>query len=89
MSRRHFTFACAGDTLFGTLDEAPGTTGLLLVSGGNEIRSGAFAKTWIADMDNGEAELHRRRTEATGKQIETVGEELRSLMRREDASAVR
>lgn len=43
MSRRHFTFACAGDTLFGTLDEAPGTTGLLLVSGGNEIRSGAFA----------------------------------------------
>jgi ketol-acid reductoisomerase len=54
-----------------------------------EIRSGAFAKTWIADMDEGEAELHRRRAEAAGKQIETVGEELRSLMRREDASAVR
>jgi len=53
-----------------------------------EIRSGAFAKTWIADMDEGEAELHRRRAEAAGKQIETVGEELRSLMRREDASAV-
>ena len=55
----------------------------------NEIRSGAFAKTWIADMDEGETELHRRRAEAAGKQIETVGEELRSLMRREDASAVR
>jgi exosortase A-associated hydrolase 1 len=28
--------------LAGTLDSAPGTTGLLIVSGGNEIRSGAF-----------------------------------------------
>jgi ketol-acid reductoisomerase len=54
-----------------------------------EIRSGAFAKTWIADMDNGEQDLRRRRAEAAGRQIETVGEELRSLMRREDASAVR
>jgi ketol-acid reductoisomerase len=54
-----------------------------------DIRSGAFAKTWIADMENGEAELHRRREEAAGQQIETVGEELRSLMRREDTSAVR
>ena len=53
------------------------------------IRSGAFAKTWIADMDNGEQDLRRRRAEAAGKQIETVGEELRALMRREDASAVR
>ena len=55
----------------------------------DEIRSGAFAKTWIADMENGEEGLRRRRAEAAGKQIETVGEELRSLMRREDASAVR
>jgi len=55
----------------------------------DEIRSGAFAKTWIADMDNGEQDLRRRRAEAAGKQIESVGEELRSLMRREDASAVR
>jgi exosortase A-associated hydrolase 1 len=30
-----------GETLAATLDEAPGTTGLLIVSGGNEIRSGA------------------------------------------------
>lgn len=43
MSRRHLTFACGLDTLLGTLDDAPGTTGLLLVSGGSEIRSGAFA----------------------------------------------
>ena len=35
------TFACSGETLFGTLDAAPGKTGLLIVSGGNEIRIGA------------------------------------------------
>ncbi|HVJ03371.1 MAG TPA: hydrolase 1, exosortase A system-associated [Sphingomonas sp.] len=39
--RRLITFPCAGETLAGTLDEAPGTTGLLIVSGGNEIRIGA------------------------------------------------
>jgi exosortase A-associated hydrolase 1 len=43
MTRRHLTFACGTDTLVGTLDEADGATGLLLVSGGSEIRSGAFA----------------------------------------------
>lgn len=43
MSRLHTTFACEGVTLTGTLDTAPGSTGLLLVSGGNEIRSGAWA----------------------------------------------
>lgn len=39
--RRSLTFACAGETLFGTLDDAPGRTGLLIVSGGNEPRFGA------------------------------------------------
>lgn len=39
--RRLIAFPCAGETLLGTLDEAPGTTGLLIVSGGNEIRIGA------------------------------------------------
>lgn len=39
--RRLIEFPCAGDTLSGTLDEAPGATGLLIVSGGNEIRAGA------------------------------------------------
>jgi exosortase A-associated hydrolase 1 len=43
MSRRHLTFACDDETLVGTLDEGPGAVGLLLVSGGNEIRAGAFA----------------------------------------------
>lgn len=42
MSRRHFTFDCEGETCFGSLDEAEGRVGLLLVSGGNELRSGAF-----------------------------------------------
>lgn len=43
MMRRHLAFACEGNTLVGTLDDAPGTTGLLLVTGGNETRAGAFA----------------------------------------------
>lgn len=39
--RRLIEFPCAGETLFGTLDEGSGATGLLIVSGGNEIRIGA------------------------------------------------
>lgn len=39
--RRLTSFPCAGETLAATLDEAPGTTGLLIVSGGNETRIGA------------------------------------------------
>ncbi|RZF66561.1 hydrolase 1, exosortase A system-associated [Sphingomonas populi] len=39
--RRLIAFPCAGERLLGTLDEASGETGLLIVSGGNEIRSGA------------------------------------------------
>ena len=53
-----------------------------------DIRSGEFAKLWIAEMDSGEAGLRGHRAEAANQLIETVGEELRSLMRREDASAV-
>lgn len=34
-------FPCEGETLIGTVDVAPGKTGLLIVSGGNEIRCGA------------------------------------------------
>ena len=41
--RTPLQFQCAGDTLFATLDAAPGETGLLIVSGGNEIRAGAWA----------------------------------------------
>lgn len=43
MSRLHLTFQCGKSQLAGTLDTAPGTTGLLIVSGGNELRSGAFS----------------------------------------------
>lgn len=39
--RRLIAFPCAGETLLGSLDAASGTTGLLIVSGGNEIRAGA------------------------------------------------
>ncbi len=39
--RRFVAVACEGETLAATLDEADETTGLLIVSGGNEIRSGA------------------------------------------------
>ena len=41
--RKPLEFTCEGDTLFATLDTAPGETGLLIVSGGNEIRAGAWA----------------------------------------------
>jgi exosortase A-associated hydrolase 1 len=43
MSRLHLTFNCDGTTLAGTLDTAPSASGLLIVSGGNEVRSGAFS----------------------------------------------
>ena len=39
--RSLIAFPCEGETLVGTLDDAPGSTGLLIVSGGNEIRGGA------------------------------------------------
>lgn len=51
MTRRFITFACEGAELVGSLDEAAGTTGLLIVSGGNELRSGAW---------NGQARLAAR-----------------------------
>ena len=43
MKRLPLTFACEGCTLGAALDTAPGATGLLLVSGGNEIRAGTFS----------------------------------------------
>ncbi|QYJ06196.1 hydrolase 1, exosortase A system-associated [Qipengyuania flava] len=42
MSRLALSFECQGRRCGATIDSAPGTTGLLLVSGGNEIRAGAF-----------------------------------------------
>ena len=43
MTRRHFSFLCEGEELAATLDHGAGTTGLLVVSGGNELRAGAFS----------------------------------------------
>jgi exosortase A-associated hydrolase 1 len=43
VSRRHLTFESERSTLVGTLDAAAGTSGLLIVSGGNELRSGAWS----------------------------------------------
>jgi exosortase A-associated hydrolase 1 len=39
--RHQLSFACEGAALAASLDEAAGSTGLLIVSGGNEVRSGA------------------------------------------------
>ncbi|OCC23150.1 hydrolase 1, exosortase A system-associated [Croceicoccus estronivorus] len=43
MSRKHITFTCAGEQLVGTLDAGECEVGVLIVSGGNEVRSGAFS----------------------------------------------
>lgn len=43
MTRRHVTFACEGSELVGTLDMAAGRTGLVIVTGGNELRSGPWS----------------------------------------------
>ncbi|MBA3897980.1 MAG: hydrolase 1, exosortase A system-associated [Sphingomonadaceae bacterium] len=39
--RRTLSFLCEGNALAATLDEADGSTGLLIIQGGNEIRVGA------------------------------------------------
>jgi exosortase A-associated hydrolase 1 len=43
MNRLPLTFACEDATLAGTIDTAPASVGLLIVSGGNEVRAGAFS----------------------------------------------
>ncbi|QYU67217.1 hydrolase 1, exosortase A system-associated [Leptolyngbya sp. 15MV] len=43
MSRVQLYFNCDGQALAGTFDGASGAAGLLIVSGGNELRSGAFS----------------------------------------------
>ncbi len=55
MTRLPLTFPCGGSSLAGTLDIASGSSGLLMVSGGSEIRSGAFS---------GQARLAMRLAEA-------------------------
>jgi ketol-acid reductoisomerase len=48
-----------------------------------EIRSGTFAREWIAEMDAGEPRLNELREQAADQELERVGTELRGLMRRE------
>lgn len=38
--RRCLSFTCLGETLIGTIDDAPGATGLLIVTGGRQTRIG-------------------------------------------------
>jgi ketol-acid reductoisomerase len=49
------------------------------------VRSGAFAREWIEDMDAGETRLRALREEAAQSQLEQVGRELRALMHRTEA----
>ncbi len=49
------------------------------------IQNGQFAKEWIAEMDEGEANLKRVRGEKRNQMIEKVGEELRALMAKPEA----
>jgi ketol-acid reductoisomerase len=50
----------------------------------DDIRSGAFAKEWIEEMDTGEPRLRELREQAAAQPMEQVGKELRALMRREE-----
>jgi ketol-acid reductoisomerase len=50
-----------------------------------DIRSGTFAREWIAEMDAGEPRLNELRERAADQTLERVGAELRSLMRREES----
>ena len=50
MNRRHLSFDCGDFTLVGSLDGADATTGLLIVTGGNELRCGPYgAHAELAD----------------------------------------
>ena len=40
--RRHIAFECNGDTLLGTVDPGEAASGLLIVTGGNELRCGPY-----------------------------------------------
>ena len=53
----------------------------------DEIRTGGFAREWIAEMESGEPNLDQLRRNAADQQIEHVGRELRGLMRREGVEA--
>jgi ketol-acid reductoisomerase len=52
-----------------------------------EIRSGGFAREWIAEMEQGEPRLDQLRRRAADQDLERVGRELRGLMKREGVEA--
>jgi ketol-acid reductoisomerase len=47
-----------------------------------DIREGTFANEWIGEMKTGEPHLKELRAEAADQKLETVGKELRGLMKR-------
>ena len=51
----------------------------------DDVRSGVFAREWIAEMDAGEPHLAELRAQAASQVLEQVGPELRALMRREES----
>jgi len=53
-----------------------------------DIQNRVFADEWIAEMDAGEPRLKELRAKAAQERIETVGKELRALMRREEVRAL-
>ena len=54
----------------------------------SEIREGTFAQERIKEMDTGEKHLDELREKAAEERVEDVGERLRGLMHREEASGV-
>ena len=49
----------------------------------SDIREGAFAQEWIAEMEAGEPHLKEMRAKSAEQRLEQVGRELRGLMHRE------
>jgi ketol-acid reductoisomerase len=45
-----------------------------------EVRSGAFAREWVAEDDAGRPNFNRMRADARDHQIERVGRPLRAMM---------
>jgi ketol-acid reductoisomerase len=48
----------------------------------DEVRSGEFAESWMADVDDGHAVLRKRLREESGRRIEHVGRKLARILHR-------
>jgi ketol-acid reductoisomerase len=51
----------------------------------SEIQDGSFAKDWIKENEDGRPRFNKFKKEGTDHQIETVGSELRKMMKWIDA----